>query len=134
MDELFIKIYVAQIRDQIIEAEKAYKLISSNLQNHDELFSAIHHFIVHISNIFKLLQPNCKDDNDFRKFRMISIHNKYPKIPKIDPKDLHIRNDFEHFDERIDHWVINSKNHNYMDKSVGNISPGSAIKGMDPKR
>lgn len=133
LDERTIQIYVEQIKDQINEAEKAYTLILENSTNHDVLFSAIHHFIIHVSNVVKLLQPNIKDDNDFRKYRAISIIKIYPTIPQIDPKDIGVRNDFEHFDERIDSWVINSKNHNYADKSIGNIGPMQAISGLDPK-
>ena len=133
MDEFFIRIYTDQIKDQIAEAEKAYSLISSAPTDHDLVFSAIHHFIIHVSNVVKLLQPNIKDDNDFRKFRSLSIRKAYPTIPDLNPKDIGIRNDFEHFDERIDYWVINSKSHNYMDKSIGNIGLGQAVAGIDSK-
>ncbi|KPJ55130.1 hypothetical protein AMJ47_01260 [Parcubacteria bacterium DG_72] len=131
MEDFFIKIYVAQIKDQINEAENSFSLMLANKQNHDILFSAIHHFIIHVSNIMKIIQP--KEDDDFKKHRATSIRKKYPKLPTVNPKDIHVRNDFEHFDERIDYWVVNSKNHNYMDKSIGNISPSVAIKGLDPK-
>ena len=133
MDEFFVGIYTDQIKDQINEAEKAYTLILANSANHDVLFSAIHHFIIHVSNVVKLLQPNTKDDNDFRKYRALSIIKTHPTVPQINPKDIGIRNDFEHFDERIDSWVINSKNHNYMDKSIGNVGPSQAISGLKPK-
>lgn len=79
------------------------------------------------------MQPSFKDDNDFKKYRFLSIKRKYPNIIGINPKAIHIRNDFEHFDERIDYWVINSKKHNYADKNLGNMSPTEAIGGMDPK-
>lgn len=133
MEEFFIKIYIDQIKDQITEAEKAYALILANPTNHDEVFSSLHHFIIHVSNIVKLIQPNVKDDNDFRKYRALSIIKNYPRIPQIDQKNISVRNDFEHFDERIDYWVINSKNHDYMDKSIGNVSPIRAVSGVDPK-
>lgn len=133
MDELFIRIYADQIKDQITETEKAYSLISSSPTDHASVFSAIHHFIVHVSNVVKLLQPNIKDDNDFRKYRSLSIKKAYPNIPELNPKDIGVRNDFEHFDERIDYWVINSTRHNYMDKSIGNISPNQAVSGLDSK-
>ena len=133
MDEFFIRIYTDQIVDQIKEAEKAYVLISNNPADHDSVFSAIHHFIIHVSNVVKLLHPNVKDDNDFRKYRLLSIKKDYPGIPDIKPKDIGIRNDFEHFDERIDYWIINSKRHNYMDKSIGNVSSSQAVSGLDQK-
>jgi len=129
MGEFFINIYIDQVKDQVREAESAFSFILTNQENHDILFSSIHHFIIHVSNVVKLLQPNFKDDNDFRKYRALSIAEKYINIPKIDQKDVHIRNDFEHFDERIDYWIINSKRHNYADKNTGSIN---AIQGLDP--
>lgn len=131
MENFFIEIYADQAKDQINEAEKSFSLMLSNKQNHDILFSAIHHFIVHVSNIIKIIQP--KEDDNFRKYRAVSIRKKYPNLPTIEPRDIHIRNDFEHLDERIDYWVVNSKNHNYVDKNTGNISPSVAIKGLEPK-
>ena len=119
-----------QILDQASLAENAYAGILENEKNPSSLFEYIHHFIVHVSNVMKLVQPNAKEDTDFRKYRMIEIKKAYQAIPDINPSDVNVRNDFEHFDERIDSWVINSKNHNYADK---NIMPAGAISGLDPK-
>lgn len=130
MDEFFIKIYIEQIKDQLNEAELCFEEIKNNLSNNSVVFSAIHHFLVHSSNVVKLIQPNVKDDNDFRKYRAISLRKAYPNLPIIGPNEIHIRNDYEHYDERIDYWVINSKNHNYADKCIG---PITAIKDLDPK-
>lgn len=130
MDKHFINIYKSQILDQVILAENAYGGVLVNEANPDPLFENIHHFIVHVSNVMKLIQPNTREDTDFRKYRMIKIKEVFPDIPQIDPKDINVRNDFEHFDERIDSWVINSKKHNYADK---NIMPEGAIHGLDAK-
>jgi len=130
MDSFFIKIYTDQIKDQLNEAELYFEEIKNNLSNNHIVFSAIHHFLVHVSNVVKLVQSNIKDENDFRKYRAISLKKAYPHLPIINSNQTHIRNDYEHYDERIDFWVINSKNHNYADKNIG---PVSAIKGLDPK-
>ena len=130
MDEFFIKIYRDQILDQIKNAELSYALITNSDTVIDSLFVGIHHFIIHVSNIVKLIQPKVSGDMDFKNYRMNNLKRKYPKLPNIDPALLHVRNDFEHFDERIDCWVINSEHHNYADRNVGNIN---AIKGLNPK-
>jgi hypothetical protein len=130
MKDFFIKIYTEQIKDQLNEAERCFEEIKNNSSNSSTVFSATHHFLVHVSNVVKLIQPNIKDDNDFRKYRALSLKKTYPNLPTISPNEIHIRNDYEHYDERIDYWVINSKNHNYADKNIG---PVTAIQGLDPK-
>jgi hypothetical protein len=130
MDKFFIEIYKNQILEQVALAEKAYTEILKNETNPDLLFEHLHHFVVHVSNVMKLIQPNAKEDTDFRKYRAIQLKKAFPLLPEIDPRDVNVRNDFEHFDERIDWWVINSKRHNYADK---NIMPVGAMRGIDPK-
>jgi len=130
MDEFFIKIYREQILDQIECAESSYTIINSANKNIDLLFVSIHHFIIHISNVVKLIQPKTSGDLDFKNYRMKNLRRKYPNLPNIDLRLVHIRNDFEHFDERIDSWIINFKQHNYADKNLGNIR---AIKGLNFK-
>lgn len=130
MDEFFLKIYRDQILDQIESAELSYTLVTSPNIDIDSLFVNIYHFIVHASNVVKLIKPKISGDIDFKNYRMKNLQRKYPKLPDIDPALLHIRNDFEHFDERIDNWVISSQQHNYADKNIGDIN---AIKGLSPK-
>ena len=130
MDEFFLKIYRDQILDQIKSAELSYAQISNSDIDIDSLFLSIHHFIIHISNAVKLIQPKISGSLDFKNYRMNNLKRKYPKLPDIDPALLHVRNDFEHFDERVDSWVISSQQHNYADKNIGNIN---AIKGLSPK-
>lgn len=130
MDEFFLKIYRDQILAQIKSAELSYAMITNPDINIDSLFVSIHHFIIHVSNVVKLIQPKILGDLDFKNYRVKNLKRKYPKLPDIDPALLHVRNDFEHFDERIDSWVINSKLHNYADKNIGNIN---AIKGLNRK-
>jgi len=130
MDDFFIKIYREQILDQINGAEISYSNLTKKNIEINYLFLNIHHFIVHISNVFKIVQPKITDELSFKNYRVKNLKIKYTQIPQIEPKLLHIRNDFEHFDERIDNWIINSKNHNYADKNIGDLK---SIKGLDPK-
>lgn len=129
MNDIFIRIYREQILDQIDNAEFAYSGINSSSDT-NSLFRDIHHFIIHASNVVKLIQPKISGDLDFKNFRAKQLKKKYPTLPTINPKLVRIRDDFEHYDERIDYWFINSERHNYADKNVGNID---AIKGLSPK-
>lgn len=123
-------IYIKQIKEQASEAESCFELIQRNPDSHSVVFSAAHHFLVHVSNIFKIVQPDYKLETDFKKIRMDSILKELPGLPKISPKDILVRNDLEHFDTRIDDWVENSTKRNYADRNIG---PVSAIVGLDIK-
>ena len=133
MDEFFLKIYKDQILDQIKSAELSYAQISNPDIDIDSLFLDIHHFIIHVSNVVKLIQPKISGDLDFKNYRTKQLRHKNPNLPDIDPRLTRVRDDFEHYDERIDSWIINSKRHNYADKNLGSVSPSGAIKGLDPK-
>lgn len=37
-------------------------------------------------------------------------------------RDVRMRNNFEHFDERLDQWWVKSPNHNYIDMNIGPAS------------
>ncbi len=137
--EFDIKVFTALLWDQIIETERAYNQITAK-EDTNEIFSAIHHFLIHVSNIVKILQPNYQNyqKKDIEKYNKLKKRSErlfinYPELPKINPKDIDIRNDLEHFDDRIDNWIKNSKTHNFADKNIGNIGPTQAINGLDPK-
>lgn len=62
-------------------------------------FMYIHHFLIHISNIDKILDVR---NNPFRK-KILGEH-----IPKFNLKEFRrVRNHLEHFDERLDEWIKN---------------------------
>lgn len=129
MNDFFLKIYREQILDQINNAEASYSMVINDKEI-NSLFLHIHYFIIHVSNIFKIIQPKITNELTFQNYRKKNLKIKYPKIPQIKPELLHVRNDFEHFDERIDSWVINSKNHNYADKNIGDLN---SIQGLNYK-
>ena len=64
--EKFIRIYKEQAYDQALLADISYDLILKNETKPDPLFAHIHHFIIHVSNVMKLIQPNAKDN--FRQY------------------------------------------------------------------
>lgn len=47
-----------------------------------------------------------------------------------------LRNNFEHFDERLDDWWMKSKHHNFADMNVGTIGgldPIDSFRELDPR-
>lgn len=86
------------------------------------------------ANIIKILFPanNPKiKNNTFIQERSDKLRKKFSLSKSdFDIHEIGVRNDFEHYDERIDFWVQNSKNHNYCDINI--MSPG-AIQRLDVK-
>ncbi len=102
----FSKVYLSEINTQIKFTEKAYKEFSKAKQynNIDEIFYHAHHIFIHASNIQKILGV---DSNHFR-----SQYIKFLPLKELSDNlnfFREIRNDLEHFDERLDSWIKNAK-------------------------
>ena len=142
MKQYFLDIYILEIETQIGFAKTCYQNYfncrqkqKKNYDNHS-VFMWIHHFLIHCINISKILFPTvCKRDSadvkkikNERKKSLARVFKNYHGSNLHDFKNL--RNHLEHFDERIDRWIINSKNHNFCDM---NISHGGSllVEGLD---
>jgi len=137
MKDQLLKIYIFEIFSQKEFAIKSYEGFVDSLKikkSPKECLYHIHHFLVHVGNIIKILFPadNKKNpDNNFIQERAKNIQEKLNLSESdFDIHEIGVRNDFEHYDTRIDFWVKNSKNHNYCDMNI--ISKGS-ISGLDIK-
>lgn len=102
------------IQEAIAQAEYAllsYSLyeIALSTSNIKQIFYHLHHFILHSTNIDKLLFPH---QNEFRqsvlKDVLIDIDLDIKYIRKL-------RNHLEHFDERLDRWVQNYNGQAFFD-------------------
>ena len=68
---------------------------------------------MHIANIDKLLNP--KKSNNPRK----KLIEKYFDLKNINLKDFRrLRNHLEHFDERLDEWILNHDGHTFFDMNL----------------
>lgn len=77
-----------------------------------QMFFHVHHFVVHIANIDKLLDP--KSSNPRRNILQDSID-----LRTLDLKQFRrLRNHLEHFDERLDDWVKNYSGHAFFDMNL----------------
>jgi len=64
------------------------------------------------------------------KERVRLLRERCPQIPDNPPNGLSkIRNDYEHFESRLDDWAVKDKRSNYIDMNVG---PPTAIYSSDP--
>ena len=107
-----IEIYLGEIETQIEYAELSYFLFE---KAHKEskislMFMTIHHFLIHVSNVDKIL------DTRGKSLRHQILDNKFAAI---DLKQFRgIRNHLEHFDERLDKWVKNHQGHAFFDMNL----------------
>lgn len=137
MDKFFINIYTEEIFIQKNFAIKSHKKLNNALITQKSPIAClchIHHFLVHTSNIVKILfpknNPKNQDNNFIQERAKLVRENLNLSEDDFDIREIGVRNDFEHYDTRIDFWVNNSKRHNYCDMNM--FTPG-AIKGMDIK-
>ncbi|MBU0708465.1 hypothetical protein KJ596_01790 [Patescibacteria group bacterium] len=136
LKENFIEVYTREILRLITISNGYYEKIRNSIstpsvENVETLISDLHIFLIFVSHIVKIIQPNVKSgDNDFRLYRAKSLKRAHPTLPEIAPSHIQIRNDFEHFDERLDSWVIHSERHNFADSNIG---PINMIGGIDTK-
>lgn len=131
----YLPIYISEIILQKEFALKSYNYFSETLSTQKppkQCLYHIHHFLTHTSNIIKILFPldNPKNqDNQYIQERAEKLRNYFTlSLNDFDINEIGIRNDFEHYDTRIDFWVRNSRNHNYCDL---NIMPKNGIVGLN---
>jgi hypothetical protein len=76
------------------------------------MFLHVHHFVVHASNIDKIINPNPSS------LRYQIIKNSLD-IGKLDLKYVRkLRNHLEHFDERLDKWVTEYYGAPFFDRNL----------------
>ncbi|MFC2034166.1 hypothetical protein ACFLTT_02015 [Chloroflexota bacterium] len=89
-----------------------------------QIFYGIQNFLNAAANISKAFWGTKGKRNLERKALSDSIG-----VTNTSPlHEVYMRNNFEHFDERLDRWWKDSSHHNYIDL---NIMPRSAIGGVD---
>lgn len=108
------KQYLQEIDYQITFAKRAYNNYKTELEkiNIPEIFANIHYFVIHITNIDKLI--NC-ESKPFRK----NILLKDLSFEKVNLKQFRrLRNHLEHFDERLDNWIKEFDGNAYFDMNL----------------
>ena len=88
------------------------------------VFFNFHHFIVHVANVDKLLDPKPGTE----RARMLAEHI---DLSGVDLKPFRrLRNHLEHFDERLDMWVANYDGHAFFDMNIVTGAKGFPTKAF----
>jgi len=118
------RFYIQEALEQLDFAKRCFADFKHAETSGDviDLFFHLHHFIVHVANVDKLL--NSKPGSE--RALLLTGH---VDLSGIDFKPFRRRrNHLEHFDERLDTWLSNYDGHAFFDK---NIITGT--KGFPPK-
>ena len=124
MDAFLLRILQRQIRDQCVFALHAAESINEGLRDNDSdaIFFGIQNFLNASANISKMLWGQAGKRSEARRPLRQSIG-----IDDASPlRDVNMRNNFEHMDERIDRWWEISTQKHYADRNIG---PLEMIKG-----
>jgi len=108
------RVYIREALTQIEFAQRCYSDFERAQAAGDvsHVFFNLHHFIVHIANIDKLLGPK-------RGSERASLLAGHVDLSDIDLKSFRrLRNHLEHFDERLDMWVANYDGHAFFDMNI----------------
>jgi len=130
VDKQLIRAYIHELNLQAKFAQYAYNQMIENMRSpsEDSLFKVFYHahaFLIHVSNISKILEPE-KGKKRKELFEELGLSEEELELHRA----RRLRNHLEHYDERLETWFKESKAHNYADM---NIMPRSAIVGIDPK-
>lgn len=130
MDQRLIEVFQNEVEKQssfaIASIENInYFFNSEERPQSDFLWYYVQNFLTSSANVSKLLWGSNKEQNHGRKDLRESLKVKEDSI--LFSKTL--RNDFEHYDERIETWYTESERRNYIDSNIG---PTGFIGGVDP--
>lgn len=106
--------YIQEALTQLIFAKKSYVAFEQAEMADDVLgiFFNLHHFLMHIANVDKLLNP--KPDTERQRLLANRLN-----LSNIDLKSFRkLRNHLEHLDERLDMWVAEYDGHAFFDMNI----------------
>ncbi len=128
MDKKILSIFQREIERQYRFAIITFQDLQKKLQARDidRIWYSIQSFLVAAGNVSKLLwPPSAHIPNRAKELKnSLGMDDSSPLAPRI------FRNHLEHFDERLEDWVLSSKRKNFVDSNVG---PTGMISGIDPE-
>jgi hypothetical protein len=126
MDTMLLRVFQRQVLLQCKFVLLASQEVNASLITGDitRTFYAIQNLLNAAANISKALWGQAGKKADERKLlrESIGISDNSPL------RKILIRNDFEHFDERLTTWWAQSPNHNLMDLNLGPLR--TAVRGI----
>lgn len=125
MDTYLLRLFQGQVAKQCFSALMAAEMAQGalNAANQDVFWASIQNCLTAVANISKALWGQAgKYDGDRKLLRdSLGVTDDSPLKPTS------MRNNFEHFDERLDDWYTNSANKNYGDYIIG---PPNTVQGL----
>jgi len=108
------RLYLREAICQLEYAKRSYSEFQKAKELNDtfSVFYNLHHFIIHVTNVDKLFDSKAGTN---RK----AILKSFSKLPELDLKPIRkLRNHLEHFDERLDAWVLNHDGQTFFDNNI----------------
>ena len=129
MELLLLRIFQRQVADQCRVVVTSVPQINSALatRSNDQLWVACQAFIIGVGNLAKALWgQKGKLEEQRRPLReSLGVADDSPL------RHVDMRNNFEHYDERIDRWWRESPNHLHLDKMMGSPSEVGGLTDID---
>jgi hypothetical protein len=125
LDTYLLRMFQRQVANQCFAALMAAETAQSALNpvNQDVFWASIQNCLTAVANISKAMWGQggkyAKERKPLRD--SLGVGNNSPL------KRTSMRNNFEHFDERLDDWYATSTNRNHLDHMIG---PPSTISGL----
>jgi hypothetical protein len=108
------QIYIQEAKTQAEFARRCYEAFqeAERVSAVRDVFFHLHHFLVHASNIDRILDTKSGTDRH-------TILAGHVDLSGIDLKPFRrLRNHLEHFDERLDRWVHEFDGHAFFDMNI----------------
>lgn len=106
----------------------AAELNDSSASEISEVFRKATQVVVHAMAVLRFLDACGARNKHVAENRVRLIKERWPTIPEPPAGLREIRNDLEHFDEKLDKWATSSKRRNLADL---NIMPPGSIMGLE---
>jgi len=128
MDLMLLRIFQRQVADQCRLVLTSVPVINQAAAtgDHDQLWVGCQMLVVGAGNVSKALWGQGRSRKKTAPARQplrdsLGVDDASPLY------DVGMRNNFEHFDERIDRWWAESPSHNHLDRMIG---PPTAVAGL----
>ena len=130
MDLFLIRVFQRQVADQCRIGLYGAALLSDGLQNavdQDTIWIGMQTLLTGAGNVSKALWGSGgKLEAERQPLReSLGVSDTSPL------RDVNMRNNFEHYDERLDRWWNESSRHNHFDRYIGPLDAIGAIDDLD---
>ncbi|HEY3854312.1 MAG TPA: hypothetical protein VGO67_07980 [Verrucomicrobiae bacterium] len=108
------RIYIREALTQLEFAKRSFTEFQNARASGDapSVFYNLHHFILHVANVDKLLDPKPNSP----RASLLAAH---ANLSEVDLKSFRrLRNHLEHFDERLDKWVADFDRNAFFDMNI----------------